>query len=148
MFARAQVTSGNFVSPGTYTKIDLHQTTSLKDGEEDGEYFFTAPTAITENDVRATNTTSNRQTLAIGFLNNNEPNPVLVFQNVGKGNSVEAEFTPTLKIYATSDYQENEILRADVQTQEPIWTKNIATLDTSTTLQLSIDAATGAYILQ
>jgi hypothetical protein len=61
--------------------------------------------------------------------------------------SVEVAFTPVLKIYITSDYQETEILRGDIQNQDPLWSQNIAGLDTSTTLTLTRDAATGEYSL-
>jgi hypothetical protein len=146
IFTRAQVTSGNFVSSGSWTNIDLKQATNLK-ADDQGTFFFDDPTPIPENNIRCTNKTKARQNISTGFNNNNQPNSVLVFKDVGNNSSVQVEFTPVLKIYISSDYQETEILRGNIQNEDPLWSQNIAGLGESTTLTLTKDAETGEYKL-
>jgi len=67
-----------------------------------------------------------------GYMNGNYPNPLLVWQNVGyvnhhtlllctllmqpirNTNSVEAVYTPMLSVYATSDYQQTEVITGEI----------------------------------
>jgi hypothetical protein len=60
--------------------------------------------------------------------------------------NVTAEFTPTLTAYIVTDYTQNQILRAAIQSP-PIWSQNLTALDTITTWTLSKDSATGDFHL-
>lgn len=58
--------------------------------------------------------------------------------------NVTAQFTPVLKAYIVTNYQQNQILRGAVQTPV-IWQKDLATLDTNSSFTLSYNPASGTY---
>ncbi|KAG9052199.1 hypothetical protein FS842_010339 [Serendipita sp. 407] len=74
------------------------------------------------------------------------PSQVLYFSNIGQGSSVTTQFTPVLSAYVTSQYQQTQILRGAVQTDE-IWKQDLSPLKETTTLIFSRDNATGQYSL-
>jgi hypothetical protein len=92
------------------------------------------------------------------------PKPALYFTDVGyvffrlfllqsaystqrrDGSNVTARFTPILRAYITSDYQETAIIRGAIDTPA-IWMQDLAALSQSTTWTLARDPATGRYTM-
>ncbi|KAG2073450.1 hypothetical protein BDR04DRAFT_1094974 [Suillus decipiens] len=144
-FTKPQVTNGKIVGAATAVDINVDQQTSLKKNEG-GVYSFTTPTTGTPDFVKAVNDAGVKEDLAIGFRAEGQllPTPVLYFSDVGDASSVTAQFTPKLRAYITSDYQETEILRGEIQSPL-VWEMNLATLSVSTTWTLKWDANTGRY---
>jgi hypothetical protein len=143
-FSKAQVVNGNLISAGTCVKINDSEKTTLTQAND--VYHFSAPQAGTSGILQAENKTGAVQDIAVGFMNKGDlmPTPALYFNDVGDGSSVKAQFTPILRVYVTSDYQETAILRGAIDTPA-IWTQDLAALAESTTWTLKRDMATGHY---
>jgi hypothetical protein len=93
------------------------------------------------------------------------PKPALYFKEVGyvifpvfllqsahstkhrDGSHVTAKFTPILRAYITSDYQETAIIRGAIDTPA-IWEHDLAALSDSTTWNLTRDPSTGHYTIE
>ncbi|KAG1724090.1 uncharacterized protein EDB91DRAFT_1171505 [Suillus paluster] len=143
-FSIPQVVAGNIVDAETSVKINVGEQTTLTDVND--VYHFSPPTAGTPDILQAVNKTGAVQDMAIGFMNPGDlmPKPALFFHEVGDGSNVTAKFTPTLRLYITSDYQETEILRGAIDTPA-IWSRDLSALSESTIWNLSRDPATGRY---
>jgi hypothetical protein len=92
------------------------------------------------------------------------PKPALYFTDVGyvifrlfllqsaystkrrDGSHVTARFTPILRAYITSDYQETAIIRGAIDTPA-VWMEDLASLPQSTTWNLTRDPASGRYTM-
>jgi len=93
------------------------------------------------------------------------PKPALYFNEVGyvvfpfflllqsahsakcrDGSHVTARFTPVLRAYITSDYQETAIIRGAIDTPA-IWSQDLSGLAESTTWTVKRDPATGHYTI-
>ena len=48
--------------------------------------------------------------------------------------NVTAKFEPVLKAYISLDYRQTEMLRAEIETIDPIWERNLLSLGQSTTI--------------
>ncbi|KAG2339414.1 hypothetical protein BDR05DRAFT_967972 [Suillus weaverae] len=145
-FSKAQVVDGNLISAQTCVKINDSEKTTLT--EVNDVYHFSAPQAGAAGVLQAVNSTGAIQDMAVGFMNKGDlmPTTALYFNGVGDGSHVTARFTPILRVYITSDYQETAILRGAIDTPA-IWTHDLTALAESTTWNLKRDAATGHYTL-
>ncbi|KAG1812557.1 uncharacterized protein BJ212DRAFT_1301531 [Suillus subaureus] len=145
-FSKAQVVNGNVISAGTCAKLNDGEKTTLT--RTNDVYHFSSAQAGTSGVLQAVNKTGAVQDLAIGFMNKGDlmPTPALYFNEVGDESSVKAQFTPILRIYVTSDYQETAILRGAIDTPA-IWTQDIAALAENTIWNLKRDTATGRYTI-
>ncbi|KAG2153858.1 hypothetical protein DEU56DRAFT_425470 [Suillus clintonianus] len=96
--------------------------------------------------LEARNDTGSIQDIALGFMSPRDlmPRPVLYFKEVEDGSNITAQFTPMLRAYITSDYQDTAILHGAIDTPA-IWEQNLAALSESTTWNLTRDPATGHY---
>ncbi|KAG1904403.1 uncharacterized protein F5891DRAFT_1275939 [Suillus fuscotomentosus] len=72
------------------------------------------------------------------------PTPVLYLSDIGDSSRVTAKFTSVLPIYITSDYEETDIVRGQVDTPA-MWMQDLTTLAQSTTWNLARDPTTGRY---
>ncbi|KAG0708326.1 hypothetical protein DFH29DRAFT_477001 [Suillus ampliporus] len=144
--SKLQVVDGNIVDAETAVKINYGQKTILT--EVNDVFHFSPPHAGTSGVLQAMNATGAIQDIAIGFMTPGDlmPKPALCFKEVGDSSNVTAEFTPILRAYITSDYQETEILRGAIDTPA-IWEHDLASLSESTTLNLHRDPATGQYTI-
>ncbi|KAG1799883.1 uncharacterized protein HD556DRAFT_73814 [Suillus plorans] len=96
------------------------------------------------NDLsQAKNHTGSIEDIAVGFVNKGGimSTPVLYLSNIGR---VTAKFTPVLPVYITSDYEETDIVRGQVDTPA-MWPQDLTTLAQSTTWNLARDPNTGHY---
>ncbi|KAG1843579.1 hypothetical protein DFJ58DRAFT_804207 [Suillus subalutaceus] len=143
-FTKPQVEHGSVVGAATAVQINVGQQTILT---KTGNVFkFSSPEEGTAGYVKAINDAGAKEDLAIGFMTSGQllPTPMLYFNEVGDDSNVTAQFTPTLRAYVTSDYQETEILRGEIQTPM-LWEMDLAKLSETTTLNLTRDANTGHY---
>ncbi|KAG1777082.1 hypothetical protein EV702DRAFT_1105693 [Suillus placidus] len=145
-FSKPQLENGNIIDAETCVKINDSEKTTLT--EADDVFQFSAPQAGTTGVLQAVNSTGAVQDIAIGFMNKGDlmPTPALYFSGVGDGSHVSAKFTPVLRAYITSDYQETAILRGAIDTPA-IWSRNLAELSPSTTWSLTREPASGKYTL-
>ncbi|GJJ06264.1 hypothetical protein Clacol_000455 [Clathrus columnatus] len=102
-----------------------------------------------EKRIQAWNKTTVNQSFGIGFNTGDSypPATALYFNGVGSGYNVTAQFTPFLRAYIISDYQENQILRGAIQSPS-IWGRDLTELDTNTSLTLSYDPLSATYRLE
>ncbi|KAG1846390.1 hypothetical protein DFJ58DRAFT_915380 [Suillus subalutaceus] len=143
-FSKAQVTHWNFISAGTSVKVNVGQKTTLT--EADDVFSFSSPQQGSSGFVQALNNTGVIQDIAVGFLNKGDlmPTPALYFDDVGDGSHVTAQFTPILRVYITSDYQETAIIRSAIETPV-IWSQDLSGLAEHTNWNLTRDGVTGRY---
>ncbi|KAG2037051.1 hypothetical protein BDR03DRAFT_958400 [Suillus americanus] len=147
-FAKGQVVDGNYITAATSISLNAGQKTTLTGQDDDHYTFSTPPVAGAPGFVQALNKTGLIQDLAVGFLNKGDfaPTPALYFHDIGDGSQVTAQFTPILRVYITSDYQETAILRGAINTPA-IWTQDLTGLAPNTTWNLKRDTLTGRYTL-
>ncbi|KAG2094240.1 uncharacterized protein F5147DRAFT_840366 [Suillus discolor] len=127
-FSTTQASDERIFSTGTSVKIDHgHKATLTKDKDH-----FSPSQTGTSGVVQVFNNTGTVQDLAFGFIDNGElmPTPTLYFPNVEKDNSCTAKFTPVLRAYITSDYQEAEIFLGRCNT---LWSQDLTALTENTT---------------
>ncbi|KAG1864399.1 hypothetical protein F4604DRAFT_2028187 [Suillus subluteus] len=145
-FSKPQVVDGNIIDAETCVKINDSEKTTLTEAND--IYHFSPPHAGVSGVLQAVNSTGSIQDIAVGFMSPGDlmPKPALYFNGVGDGSHVTARFTPVLRAYITSDYQETAIIRGAIDTPA-IWSQDLAGLAESTTWTLKRDAATGHYTM-
>ncbi|KAG1846404.1 hypothetical protein DFJ58DRAFT_799177 [Suillus subalutaceus] len=145
-FSKPQVVDGNIIDAETCVKINDSEKTTLTEAND--VYHFSPPHAGVSGVLQAVNSTGAIQDIAVGFMSPGDlmPKPALYFNGVGDGSHVTARFTPVLRAYITSDYQETAIIRGAIDTPA-IWSQDLAGLADSTTWTLKRDAATGHYTM-
>ncbi|KAG1812562.1 uncharacterized protein BJ212DRAFT_457403 [Suillus subaureus] len=145
-FSKPQVVDGNIIDAETSVKINVSEKTTLTVAND--VYHFSPPQAGVAGVLQAVNSTGDVQDIAVGFMSPKElmPKPALYFNGVGDGSHVTARFTPVLRVYVTSDYQQTAIIRGAIDTPA-IWSQDLAELAESTTWTLNRDAATGHYTI-
>ncbi|KAG8854915.1 hypothetical protein FRB91_002975 [Serendipita sp. 411] len=146
-FTRPQVLDGNIVTGSTWQDINVGQKTTLNK-DSNGVYSFNGVSAGEDGYLIAVNNCGDIEEMSIGFETTPgmPPSQVLYFSNIGQGSSVTTQFTPVLSAYVTSQYQQTQILRGEIQTGE-IWKQDLSPLKETTTLIFSRDNATGQYSL-
>ncbi|KAG2352118.1 hypothetical protein BDR07DRAFT_1439473 [Suillus spraguei] len=145
-FSKPQVAGGNIIDAETSVKINVSEKTFLT--EANNVYHFSSPQSGTPGVLQAVNNTGATQDMAVGFMNPGDltPKPALYFCDVGDGSHVTARFTPVLRAYIMSDYEETALIR-DAVASHAIWSQDLTRLPESTTWTLKRDAATGRYTL-
>ncbi|KAI0743060.1 hypothetical protein C8Q80DRAFT_951291 [Daedaleopsis nitida] len=150
-FSASQVGEGSLVTAGNYTPIDVGESTTLQldNTANPPVYHWTDPEprkGLTS--VQAVNGTGQYSGIGLGFITdldgpNEDFNSAIMYPQVGAGLAVTAEFTPVLSAYVALDYQETQMIRADIQSVAPIWTKNLLSLGASTTIVITKNAMGG-----
>ncbi|KAG2153862.1 hypothetical protein DEU56DRAFT_751559 [Suillus clintonianus] len=145
-FSKPQVVNESIVGAETCVDINVGEKTSLT--KTDDVFRFSTPEKGATGFLQAMNNTGTTQDFAVGFETPGElmPKPALFFGGVGDGGHVTAQFTPILRVYVTSDYQETAIIRGAIDTPA-IWKQNLAGLADSTTWNLNRDLVTGHYTI-
>ncbi|KAG2140365.1 hypothetical protein BD769DRAFT_1773018 [Suillus cothurnatus] len=145
-FSKPQVVDGNIIDAETAVKINVNEKTNLTEANE--IYHFSPPEAGPAGVLQAVNNTGAVQDMAVGFMSPGDlmPKPALYFNEVGDGSHVTARFTPVLRAYITSDYQETAIIRGAIDTPA-IWSRDLSGLAESTTWTLKRDPASGRYTI-
>ncbi|KAG0694826.1 hypothetical protein DFH29DRAFT_1005997 [Suillus ampliporus] len=143
-FSKAQVVNGKIVDAETCIEIKPSEKTTLT--EENNVFQFSNPEKGVDGFFQAWNKTGLVQDIAVGFMNAGDfmPKPVLYFNDVGDSSNVTAEFTPILRAYITSDYQETAVLQGAIETPV-IWEQNLGALGENTTWNLKREPSTGHY---
>jgi len=140
----AQIESGNIVSAATYKAASLGDIWSLT--FSNNTYKLALDSRGTSNIVNVLNATGSRSNIGFGFIVNNSINVALVQKNVGNTNVAKFLFTPRLRIYATSNFVENEVLTSEV-VSPLLWDQNLLALGSQTTLGL-YENADGSYVIR
>ncbi|KAG9101285.1 hypothetical protein FS749_008257 [Ceratobasidium sp. UAMH 11750] len=70
--------------------------------------------------------------------------PTLVWQGVGSGSSITAQFTPIVQAYVTDEYQTSQLLRGDI-VSDLIWQMNLSELHEVTDWKFEEDDSNGAF---
>jgi hypothetical protein len=149
-FTRAQLTGDNKVEPAsTYIPINVGEKTKLtKDGST---YSFSTPTDIKPSkQIVAQNDTRGRENIGVGFFvgsPENAPSTILFFKDVGSTSSAQVQFTPILRGYITTDYQETEILRGQVASPV-LFNRDLTQLEEETTWKITYNAGSGVFQIE
>lgn len=143
---KPQVQHERIIDAATAVEINVDQTTTLT---KDGNVFhFSTPVSGIPGALRVVNNTGETQDIAVGFLSPGEwiPKPALFFSKFESGSEITAQFTPKLRAYITSAYDEAAILRAAIHTS-PIWECDLTALDQSTTWKITWDPINDCYAI-
>jgi len=145
-FTRAQLSGGVVIPASTYTPIGPgEETTLLKSGSV---YSFTPPTDLTppSSQMVARNGTPGREDIGVGFFErpDREPSQILVFEGVGAGSGVQSIFSPILRGYMTSGYQENAVLRGQIFSPV-LFMEDLVQLPETTNWRITFNSGSGAY---
>jgi len=146
-FNKAQVTSGNFVSPGTWTKCDPGQLTTLT--PKLTSFVWEDPKDIGGNIAKARNGTKAVQDIGVGFSHegSHTPETALYFRGVGVGYAISAQIQANLKVYVTLDYQETQVVRGEIESLHPIKEFDMADASIPTEYKLTYDTQTATFKL-
>lgn len=147
-FTRAQVSGGTVEPASTYTPIQVGQETTLTKEGSPPTYSFSDPNIIEPPTTQmiAMNGTNGLEDIGIGFFErpDREPTQMLVFKDVGTESRVQAEFTPILRAYVTSDYQQNALLKGQISTK-PLFKEDLVMLREHTNWLLKYNPGSGKY---
>jgi len=130
------------VSAATYKKVGLGQSTKLIKKGAGAAVGFTDPEdGQPEDEMLATNTTGVPRGMGVGFVDDEgKPQTVLGWQHVGDELSVQAKWHPYLSVYATSGYQETELITGKITSKVLLDAENLAILGIDTTYTLKKDS--------
>ncbi|TFK32749.1 hypothetical protein BDQ12DRAFT_728383 [Crucibulum laeve] len=94
--------------------------------------------------LTCTNETPVAADIGIGFTDPKGDNlqPALLWTRVGVNSSVAAQFTPTLLVYAETQYQQTQIIKGEIQSPL-LLSQNLVLLNPQTTYNVTINATTG-----
>jgi len=148
-FTRAQISGENKVEPAsTYIPINVGEKTKLtKDGNT---YSFSTPTSIKPSQqIVAQNDAPGRENIGIGFFTSTPdypPSTVLFFKDVGSTSSAQVQFTPILRGYITTDYQETEILRGQISSPV-LFNRDLTQLEEESNWKITYNAGSGIFTI-
>ncbi|PPQ74826.1 hypothetical protein CVT25_013635 [Psilocybe cyanescens] len=94
--------------------------------------------------MQALNGTKNTANIGIGFFNETgtKIEPALVWNNIAENGTLSVQLTPTLQIYAVSDFKTTQLIKGDIQSPL-LFEKNLIDLPSFTEWTVSIDKGTG-----
>lgn len=150
-FTKAQVEGDKVAPASTYIAVNPEQQTTLTKTGAGGVpiYNFSNPVGGPPlGIIRATNQAEEIVQMGVGFFagqTTRPPSTVLVFKEVGHTLSVQAEFTPRLSAYVTSNYQETEVIRGEISSPV-IWEENLAQLGQTTHWEIK-RLPSGQYVI-
>ncbi|KIJ15347.1 hypothetical protein PAXINDRAFT_169155 [Paxillus involutus ATCC 200175] len=145
-FVKPQVQRGVIIDASTYKLINVDQKTTLTK-DDNNVYHFSDVVKGEDGYLEVLNGCPLREDLLIGFTDPDgiqDPAPLLYFDNVGHEELIKAQFQPFLRAYITEQYQDSEIIEAEVSTSF-FWEMDLASLDPSTTWLLTYSKSEGTY---
>ncbi|KAG1844490.1 hypothetical protein F4604DRAFT_1979216 [Suillus subluteus] len=146
-FTKVTVSNDVIQSASTNVPINVGQSTILtKEGEV---YRFSDPktdSSVPEKNIQCTNNAPFKEDIGVGFIEKegDAPKTTLVWRDVARGQKLNSEFTPVLRGYIGTDYQENCLIKGQVETDR-LFEENLAALDDQTTWAITYDFSTGVF---
>ncbi|KAF8597183.1 hypothetical protein BDV93DRAFT_527621 [Ceratobasidium sp. AG-I] len=148
-FGYAQTDQDNLVDSAAWVEVRSGDISSLTG--EGGKRFGKNSQASGTKLLVCKNNTRGRANLSIGFVKgegiDQRYEPTLVWQGVGAGSNISAQFTPTLTAYVTRDYKASQMLRGEVET-DAIWECNLNELDDVTGWNFVENEESGAFSIE
>jgi len=142
--AGVEVDASNIVTPTTWENAGPGDEWSLT--YADSTYGLKQDVAGGgKGTVNVTNKTGGPSPIAIGFNKSDDLNILMVETGVGNTQTAQFDFHPVLTAYATSNFQETQLITAQV-VSPVLWSKNVVSLDLHTNLTL-VQNADGSYTL-
>jgi len=137
--SNVQYNVGSLVYPTIWNDIGPGRTATLT-SDQDGPHINVTDTPSIGELVNFKNSTSGPSDLAIGFDVNDNYNLAMVQKGVGKENTAGFLFHPVVAAYAATGYKETQLLTSQISSPK-LWSANLVSLSTSTTLVFSVDAS-------
>jgi hypothetical protein len=137
-----QVDRGNIVTAQNAQMCGTGQRVTLKDN--DGDHELSEAAVGVPKYLECLNKVPAAADIGIGFTDKKGENldPALVWTKVAVGATLKAKFTPVLKIYATADYQETQMIRGEIE-YPVIWQGDLQELAPSSIFRVTYDSGTG-----
>ncbi|KAG2029946.1 hypothetical protein BDR03DRAFT_975278 [Suillus americanus] len=144
-FTKVVISQDVIQSASTEVPINVGESTILT--KEAEVYRFSDPktdSLVPKKNIQCTNNAPFKEDIGVGFIEKkgNAPKTALVWRGVGHGQKLNAEFTPVLRGYIGTDYQENSLIKGQVETDR-LFEENLAALDEHTTWAITYDPSTG-----
>ncbi|KAG2034038.1 hypothetical protein BDR03DRAFT_966049 [Suillus americanus] len=144
-FSKVVISHDVIQSASTEVPINVGQSTNLT--QQDGVYHFSDPitdSTVPKKNIQCTNNAPFKEDIGVGFIEKkgDAPKTTLVWRGVGHGQKLNAEFTPVLRGYIGTNYQENSLIKGQVETDR-LFEENLAALDDHTTWVITYDPPTG-----
>ncbi|KAI0637514.1 hypothetical protein C8Q77DRAFT_371929 [Trametes polyzona] len=121
-------TNTGLVAADQYTPISRGQTTDLllDRSKRPPEHYFTTPVTYQHQQARVMNRTGGYVDVGAGFITdldgpNEEMNPVIVLRRLADQSPGFVNYTPVLKLWASLDYEESQLLDGSIHNVQPLW---------------------------
>ncbi|KAL1938587.1 hypothetical protein VTO73DRAFT_11402 [Trametes versicolor] len=151
--------SRTFIDPNTatveadeYSPVAVGQTTDLllDSTKRPPEFYFTAPTTYAQQTARVMNRTGQYVDIGAGYITNlDQPgesmNTVLVLRRVADQSPGYVDYVPTLKIWASLDYAESQLLDSSVNSVAPLWQGTLTEL-TGAKITITVSRVNGKLV--
>ncbi|OJT07658.1 hypothetical protein TRAPUB_1483 [Trametes pubescens] len=128
-----------------YTPLAVNRTTDLllDDKRRPPEFYFSDPTTYSQPTARVMNRTGQYVDIGAGYITNlDDPseamNTVLVVRRVVDQSPAYVDYIPTLKIWASLDYTQSQLLDSSVNNITPLWEGTLTEL-TGKQITITID---------
>lgn len=136
------VEAGNLIHAANYASCATGQECTVT---SDGD-LSTVTDAVggTPNVLKCKNLTGTPADIGIGFTDEDGENiqVALMWTGVANKESVVAQLTPVLQVYAARDYKQTEIIRGEID-GPLLWSGNLMALKEETVFKVSVDATSG-----
>ncbi|KAG9096238.1 hypothetical protein FS749_008869 [Ceratobasidium sp. UAMH 11750] len=147
-FGYSETEDNNIIDPSAWVDVEVGDVATITG---DAGCFGKVVHRTNNDHIICKNRSGARVDISIGFVSGDRVNErfhaVHFWNDVGSGSNVSVEFTPIVKAYVTTDYQESEYLRGDVET-EAIWSRNLDELDDETGWNFREDPETGIFTIR
>ncbi|KAG1847631.1 hypothetical protein F4604DRAFT_1935872 [Suillus subluteus] len=139
-FTKVTVSNDVIQSASTNVPINVGQSTHFNQGRRSIPFF------LPEKNIQCTNNAPFKEDIGVGFIEKegDAPKTTLVWRDVARGQKLNSEFTPVLRGYIGTDYQENCLIKGQVETDR-LFEENLAALDDQTTWAITYDFSTGVF---
>ncbi|KAG2362075.1 hypothetical protein BDR07DRAFT_1074614 [Suillus spraguei] len=145
-FTKVVVSRDVIQSASPAVPVDVGQSTILT--KEGGTFHFSHPKtdpSVPKGNIQCTNNAPFKEDIGVGFIEKEGgvPKTTLVWSGIGHGHKVDTQFTPILRGYIVADYEENSLIKGQVEFDRS-FEQNLADLEDETTWEITYDHSTGA----
>ena len=149
-FTKVIVSNDIIQGASTEKAIGLGQLTKLT--KSDDIFRFSEPVAdstVPKKNIACQNDAPFKEDIGIGFIPQQGADAItsLLWQGVGSGYKLNAEFTPVMRGYIGTGYQANAVIRGQISSGE-VFKQDLAGLPENTNWKLDWDPATGRFSIE
>ncbi|KAH9847493.1 hypothetical protein C2E23DRAFT_907054 [Lenzites betulinus] len=140
------------ISADEYTPLKVGQSTDLlvDKSKRPPEYSFTAPSTLQQQKARVMNRTGGYVDIGAGFITDldqptEDVHPVTVLRGVADQSPGYVDYDPALKLWASLDFQQSELLDSSVNNVTPLWEGTLTQL-TGAKVNITVKRVNGTLV--